>query len=87
MRKYLLIILFIPVFAFSQKANDSILIQQNQSRINELNYNFEELQKQYEYQIKVNDQTLNSISNQIGATSFNLSIFAFLCFNIALISC
>ncbi len=78
MRKYLFIILFIPEFAFSQKANDSILIQQNQSKIKELNNNFEELQKQYEYQVKVNDQTLNSISNQIGATSFNLSIFAFL---------
>jgi hypothetical protein len=47
-------------------------------KIEQLNKDYNELQKKYEYQIKVNDQTLNSISNQIGATSFNLSIFAFL---------
>lgn len=78
MRKILLFILLIPLFAISQNSNDSILIQQNQLKIEELSEDLNDLQKKYEYQIKVNDQTLNSISNQIGATSFNLSIFAFL---------
>tara|TARA_B110000240_G_C13431754_1_gene424065 strand:- start:140 stop:1273 length:1134 start_codon:yes stop_codon:yes gene_type:complete len=78
MRKILLFILLIPLFAISQNSKDSILIQQNQLKIEELNKDFNGLQKKYEYQIKINDQTINSISNQIGATSFNLSIFAFL---------
>jgi len=78
MKKFLLLFLLIPVLAFSQKANDSILIKQNGIKIDQLNKNFLELEKKYEYQVKVNEQTLNSISNQIGATSYNLSIFAFL---------
>jgi len=78
MRKVLLLILIIPVFAISQNAIDSTLIHKNQIEIEELNENFNELQYKYDYQIKINEQTLNSISNQIGATSFNLSIFAFL---------
>ncbi len=78
MRKILLLIILIPLFAISQNSNDSISIQQNKLKTEELSKDFNELQKKYEYQIKVNDQTLNNISNQIGATSFNLSIFAFL---------
>lgn len=78
MRNILLFILLIPLFAISQNSNDSILFQQNQLKIEELSEDIKDLQKKYEYQIKVNDQTLNSISNQIGATSYNLSIFAFL---------
>ena len=78
MKKILLLVLLIPYFSNSQNSIDSVLIQQNQLKIEKLNQNFNELQKKYDYQIKVNDQTLNSISNQIGATSFNLSIFAFL---------
>ena len=78
MEKILLIILFLPSLSFPQINNDSILIEQNQHKIEELNNSFSELQEKYDYQIKVNDQTLNSISNQIGATSYNLSIFAFL---------
>jgi hypothetical protein len=78
MKKILLLILLIPFISNSQNRIDSISIQQNQLNIEKLNKNFNELQKKYEYQIKINDQTLSSISNQIGATSFNLSIFAFL---------
>lgn len=78
MRKILLLILLIPILSISQNAIDSISKQQNQLKIEELNRNFNELQKKYDYQIKINDQTLNSISNQISATSINLSIFAVL---------
>ena len=78
MRKILLLILLIPILSISQNKIDSILIQQHQLKIEELNGTFHELEKKYDYQIKVNDQTLNSISNQISATSFNLSIFALL---------
>lgn len=78
MRKLIFILTLIPVFLFSQKANNLILIKQNQNKIEKLNQNFEKLQEKYDYQVKINEQTLNSISNQIGATSFNLSIFAFL---------
>jgi hypothetical protein len=78
MKKILLAILFIPILVFSQKKNDSILIEQNQLKIEQLNESFDELQEKYEYQIRINDQTLNSISNQISATTYNLSIFALL---------
>jgi hypothetical protein len=78
MKKALIIILFLPTIVLGQIKNDSILIEQNLKNIKALNKNFSELQEKYDYQLKVNDQTLNSISNQIGATSFNLSIFAFL---------
>jgi len=78
MKKAIIIFLFFPIVVLAQIKNDSILIEQNQIKIQELSKDFSELQENYEYQIKVNDQTLNSISNQIGATSFNLSIFAFL---------
>ncbi len=78
MKKILIVILMFPTFVFSQKINDSILIEQNQSKIENLIKDFEELKNKYDYQLKVNDQTLNSISNQIGATSYNISIFAFL---------
>jgi hypothetical protein len=78
MRKFIIITLLIPTIVFAQKINDSILIEQNQEKIAKLNNNFDQLQEKYEYQVKINDQTLSSISNQIGATSYNLSIFAFL---------
>jgi hypothetical protein len=78
MKRTLLLIILIPIFIFSQKTNDSLTITQQQKEIIKLNENFKELEKRYDYQIKINEQTLNSISNQIGATSYNLSIFAFL---------
>lgn len=78
MKKFLLLIILttLPILTFSQ--NDSILIKENQLKIEEISKNFNELQEKYDYQIKLNEQTLNSISNQIGATSFNMSVFAFL---------
>jgi len=78
MRIIILILLLIPSLLFSQKANDSLINIQQQKEIEKLTENFGELQKKYDYQIRINEQTINSISNQIGATSYNLSIFAFL---------
>ncbi len=78
MRNILLYLLLIPLFAISKNAKDSIAIKQNQLKIEELNKNFIELQKKYDYQVQLNELTLNSISNQISASSFNLTIFAFL---------
>jgi hypothetical protein len=78
MRIITIILLCISSTLFSQTKNDSILVIEHQEKIEILNKKFNELTKKYDYQIKINDQTLNSISNQIGATSFNLSIFAFL---------
>lgn len=78
MRRILLIILLIPTLIASQKKNDSLQIVKNKFEISKLQKRNIVLEEKYNYQIKINDQTLNSISNQIGATSYNLSIFAFL---------
>jgi hypothetical protein len=78
MRIIIIVLLCISSTLLSQTRNDSILVIEHQEKIEILDKKFNELTEKYEYQIKVNDQTLNSISNQIGATSFNLSIFAFL---------
>jgi hypothetical protein len=78
MKKIFLFIIIIPTFIFSQKANDSLLTITHQKQIESLNKKIDILEGKYEYQVKINEQTLNSISNQIGATSYNLSIFAFL---------
>lgn len=80
MKKLVLIILllFAPTITFSQKTIDSLRIIKNEIEIINLQRNINELQQKYDYQIKINEQTLNSISSQIGATSYNLSIFAFL---------
>lgn len=43
-----------------------------------LNEKIEELNKDYEKQEKINEKTFDSISNQITAASFNLTIFGFL---------
>ncbi|MBU3012298.1 hypothetical protein KO506_12855 [Polaribacter vadi] len=78
MKKLIVLLLLIPFLVFSQNTNDSILIEKNKSTIQEFNKKIKNLEEKFEYQVKNNEQTLNSISNQIGATSFNLSIFAFL---------
>lgn len=78
MRKLLLLFLLFPTILFSQEHSDSLLIIGNQEKIENLSKQFEELHKKYEFQTEFNEQTLNSISNQIGATSYNLSIFAIL---------
>jgi len=81
--KFLLFIVFTPIIAYSQGKND-FLILENQKKIEVLNQSFNELHNKHDYQIRINEQTLNSISNQIAATSFHISIFAIL-FSVAAI--
>jgi hypothetical protein len=78
MKKILLFLLLIPTLTVSQKKIDSLQIFENKIEVDRLQKSFIDLEKKYDYQTKINEQTLNSISNQIGATSYNLSIFAFL---------
>jgi hypothetical protein len=84
--KYLILFLFIPLSLFSQKQDSTLIklnnrliqIEKNDNEIVGLKKEILELNSKYDYQVKVNEQTLTSISNQIGASSFNLSIFGIL---------
>jgi hypothetical protein len=84
--KYLILILFIPLSLFSQKKDSTLIkidfrlvqLDKNKVEITELKKEILELNSKYNYQVKINEQTLTSISNQIGASSFNLSIFGIL---------
>lgn len=88
MRKLIILFLLITSTVIAQKKQDSInkvlldktSLELNQSKlkIDSLQKAFERLDSKYDYQVKVNEQTLNSISNQIGAASFNLTIFGIL---------
>ena len=79
MRKFLnLLLLIVPIIFFSKIIETDSLFNDNSKNIKILNNKFENLNNNYEYQLKIHDQTLNSISSQIDATSFNLSIFAIL---------
>lgn len=78
MRKLLLLIFLLPALNFSQKSNDSLKVIENEKEIKILKNSINEIREKYDYQVRINEQTLNSISNQISATSYNLSIFAFL---------
>ncbi|MEO9511817.1 MAG: hypothetical protein ABJN84_16940 [Flavobacteriaceae bacterium] len=85
--KKLIIILLFPLALFSQKKNDSIINSIN-AKVLELDLKSKELEEikreitliksQYDYQEKTNEKTLDSISNQIGAASYNLTIFGIL---------
>ncbi|PXY46452.1 hypothetical protein [Flavobacterium hydrophilum] len=78
MKKIVFLFLLLPIFSFSDNTIDSLRIVKNEIEIKNLQKSSNELQQKYDYQVKINEQTLNSISSQIGATSYNLSIFAFL---------
>jgi len=87
MKNILFLILLIPFTLFGSTNQDSInnvlqkqisILGQRMEVVDSLKHEFNTLNSQHEYQLKINEQTLNSISNQIGATSFNLTVFGIL---------
>ncbi|MES2574013.1 MAG: hypothetical protein V4572_03645 [Bacteroidota bacterium] len=92
MKKYI-IITFLSITLFAQNGKDStqlklekniLEISSTKKEIYSLNKKIEELNRDYEQQEKINEKTLDSISNQISAASFNLTIFGIL-FSVAAI--
>lgn len=75
--KQIFIFLLLPFICYSQNKIDSIN-NVNIKNIDILKNDFKGLNEKYEYQLKINEQTLNSIGTQLDAVSFNISIFAFL---------
>ncbi len=73
MRKIVFIILLFPIYLAAQEKTDSL-----NKKINSLENQIVELKSRYEYQDKINEQTITSISNQISAASYNLTIFGIL---------
>lgn len=73
----ILLFLLISTLSFSQNKIDSV-ISVNKEEIKILRNNLKTLEDKHEYQLKINEQTLNSISSQLEATSLNISIFAIL---------
>lgn len=74
MKKFIIIIqLFIAISPIYSKENDNKDV--NRVEMRNLNEKFDALNKSFENQLSSNDRTLNKISSQIEATSFNLTIF------------
>ena len=82
MKNFLFILILIPILLFAQDKESTIEkfdeLKNNKESIESLQKEFLELHKKYNYQIIVNEQTLNSISNQIGAATYNLTLFGIL---------
>jgi hypothetical protein len=87
MKKILLLIILIPTCLLAQNIKDStnmtlnqkiIELQKNYAQIELLKKEVSELNSKYDYQVKINEQTISSISSQIGAASYNLIIFGIL---------
>ncbi|PCI26296.1 MAG: hypothetical protein COB67_10195 [SAR324 cluster bacterium] len=90
--KILLIILLLSPLFLNGKNNESLLLEKinaQESRIDSiidefnkendnLNKELSDLKDKYEFQSKVNELTINSISNQLTAASYNLTIFGIL---------
>lgn len=87
MKYFLILLLIIPFSSFAivnqdltnqlAKENSSV-IQKNSLLIDSLKHELKKINKDYEYQLRINEQTLTSISRQIEATSFNFTIFGIL---------
>ncbi|MGM8362265.1 hypothetical protein ACSV4D_10155 [Flavobacterium sp. ARAG 55.4] len=92
MKKILLFTFFtISIYASEIKGfekqkleKNDVEIISNTDKIKTLNEKIDELNKDYEKQEKINEKTLDSISNQISAASLNLTIFGIL-FSVAAI--
>lgn len=68
----------IKSFEKQKLEKNDVEIISNTDKIKTLNEKIDELNEDYEKQEKINEKTLDSISNQISAASFNLTIFGIL---------
>jgi len=87
MKKILFVIFLLPTIILAKTNQDSInnLVNQNSVELSKMQSKHDEIEKKiidlrdkHDYQVKQNDQTLSSISSQIGAASYNLTIFGIL---------
>jgi len=87
MKYIFLLLLVIPVSCFAKVNQDSVnhvllekisILETNVSIIDSLKQELKQANTDYAFQLKINEQTLNSISHQIGATSLNITIFGIL---------
>lgn len=91
MKKQLFLLFLLSSLFFAKTKNDTIRfdsktneIENKVKQIDIIDKRLSDLQSRYEYLDKLNDKTLNSVSNQISAASYNLTIFGIL-FGIAAI--
>lgn len=93
MNKNIIIVFLLFLSSISFANNDSSLIQQNQvirmiekneKGVETANSTLSDLHEKFERQANLNEQTLNSISSQLSAASYNITIFGIL-FTIAAI--
>lgn len=85
MKKLLLITLILfSLKSYSQTVKDTTLeyriskMENKLESINKLNEKFENIKDKLDYQEKINTQTLNNISTQLSASSYNLTLFSVL---------
>lgn len=83
MKKFIFLLIFFSISLFAneninQKNKQNNEIELKNEQINFLNKENNELKSKSEYQEKLNEQTLNSISIQLSATSYNLTFFGIL---------
>ncbi|MDN3593470.1 hypothetical protein [Zunongwangia endophytica] len=76
--KLLLIFILFPISLISQvKLQDSTLLK-FQTRIDSISMQYDRLKNSYNHQNLIYEKTLNGISNQLSAASYNLTIFSIL---------
>lgn len=82
--QYFVFICLLPIISIGKTKQDSINgvfqnevigLKKGTHIIDSLRSELQKVNSKHEYQLKINEQTLNSISNQISATSFNLTVF------------
>ena len=84
MKQLLIILLIMPISLFAIEKSDSIATLQNTKIVNNIEKietiqkEIKELNQKHIAQGNLHDKTINSISSQIGAVSYNLTIFGIL---------
>ncbi len=75
MKKILIILFTIPLLL---GANENLTIEKIKKQNLEIKKEIFDLKAKYEFQTKMNETTINSISNQLTAASYNLTLFGIL---------
>jgi hypothetical protein len=84
---FLILFIVIPTVLFSQKSHDKkydelksgiIELRENYEIIDSLENEISLLSRKFEEQAKINEQSFNSISNQLSAASYSITIFGIL---------
>lgn len=78
MKKLIILLILFPLYLFPNIMNDSISFKKYNEDISKLRQEIKENKVEYERYNHINEITFSSISNQISAASYNLSIFSIL---------